>query len=185
MRGRCVILTVFFLLFHQAGHAQGKTEAPLNRLSAALIAAMDAHDAAKAAAFYTDDAVLMSPPLEPAIRGRAGIETYYKRMASSSLISINFTPDESAVARSQGFEAGTTTIISQVVEHTIGSSGVSSSRVFSQTFSYRYLRVFKRVRGAWKIAYENVNYRRPCAAVLTPPNRDMPYPPYPPYPPIS
>lgn len=45
-------------------------------LRSAFAAALNAQDAARAASYYTEDAVLI-PPGEPLVRGRAAIEAYW------------------------------------------------------------------------------------------------------------
>src|SRR5437016_1251994 len=58
-----------------AGYGQVKRDPTLDKLAVQFEAAFNARDAAKAAAMYANDAILM-PPNRSMVRGRANIEAY-------------------------------------------------------------------------------------------------------------
>src|SRR5262245_35107544 len=88
-----------------AAHAQEKTDPTLDKLAREFAVAFNAKDAARVAAFYTDDAVLMPPNL-PAVRGRADIEAYYKAGFAQPMGRLALQPVESAISGATAFEAG-------------------------------------------------------------------------------
>ena len=96
MRRAWSIVTLFLLLAPCLADGQSKTDPTLNKLAVAFEAAYNAHDAAKVAAFYADDAVLMVPA-QPLIRGRSNIENYYESIFGNRAGRLHLTPIESAI----------------------------------------------------------------------------------------
>jgi uncharacterized protein (TIGR02246 family) len=129
--------------------AQGKTDPTLNKLAAEFEAAVNAGDAAKVAAMYADDAVVM-PPNEPMVKGRSAIEARFKKMMKQEgKISLKLSPFHSEIAGERAHEAGTGTI----------------KLPGGQTVNEKYLVVYKRVGNEWKVAYDIWNSDTPPAAM--------------------
>jgi uncharacterized protein (TIGR02246 family) len=126
---------------------QGKTDPTLDKLAKEFAEAFNAKNAAKVAAFYAEDAVLM-PPNVPMVKGRTAIETFYKQGFSQALGKITLRPMESAITGSRGFEAGVSTL-------TTGSA--------SETAPGKYVVIYKRVGNEWKIAFDMFNDDAPSA----------------------
>lgn len=123
---------------------QGKTDPRLDKLAQEFAVAFNAQDAAKVAAFYADDAVLM-PPNQPMVKGRANIEAEWKRMFGQGVTSLQLRPMESLTTGDQAFEAGTSSV-------TMKGAGTDQGK---------YVVVYKRVGGDWKIAYDIFNSDQP------------------------
>lgn len=123
---------------------QAKTDPAMNKLAAEWAAAYNAKDAAKLASFYAEDAVYMAPN-QPMVKGRANIEAQFKRELQEGFTNLQLKPMESAIAGSQAFEAGTSTV-------TAPGGGTENSK---------YLVVLKRVGNDWKIAYDIYNTDQP------------------------
>ena len=131
-------------------HGQEKRDPVLDRLASEFAAAFNAKDAAKIAAFYADDAVVM-PPNQPLIKGRRSIEAYYQRGFAQDFTNLRLTPMELAVAGARAFEVGTSSLLLRS-----GSSGtVPGSGPVSE--HGKYVVVYKQVSGDWKIAYDIFN----------------------------
>lgn len=120
-------------------HAQARTDPVLDKLAVEFAAAYNAHDAAKVASFYADDAVLMTPN-EPMVKGRGSIEKYYQEEFARGAVRLRLKPLESVVTGDRAFEAGTATA-------TLGP--------FSD--DGKYIVVYKRIGRGWKIAYDIFN----------------------------
>jgi uncharacterized protein (TIGR02246 family) len=119
--------------------AQTKTDPALDKLAQEFAAAFNAKDAAKVASFYAEDAVLM-PANQPMVKGRSGIENFFKTMIAAGVTNLQLKPMESAVAGAHAFDSGTSSV-------TLGGT----------TLPGKYVIVLKRVGGAWKIAYDIFN----------------------------
>jgi ketosteroid isomerase-like protein len=119
--------------------AQARTDPVLDKLATEFAAAYNAHDAARVASFYADDAVLMIPN-EPMTKGRTNIETHYKEDFARGAVRLRIRPFESVVAGDRAFEAGTATA-------TLGPL----------TDDGKYIVIYKRVGREWKIAYDIFN----------------------------
>jgi ketosteroid isomerase-like protein len=90
-------------------HAQrGKVDPAISKISAAYQAAVNAEDMTKLKDLYVPEAVEM-PPNEPALRGWAAIEAYYKKMFADTDGKAAITPMESMVSGNVGYEVGTFT----------------------------------------------------------------------------
>jgi uncharacterized protein (TIGR02246 family) len=133
----CLIASL--LLTAAAGAGQPKTDRALDHLATAFSEAFNAKDAARVAAFYAEDAIVM-PPDQPMIRGRSEIEAYYTRGFRSEISGFHLAPLESAVIGGRAYEVGTSTLTEQ--------RGTSDGK---------YVVIYRRVRGEWKIAYDIFN----------------------------
>jgi len=126
-----------------------KTDPTLTKLAKEFEAAFNLKDAAKVAGFYTDDAVV-NPPNEPAVRGRANIEAWFKK-GFGTFTGITLTPVESAISGSLAYEAGTYSI------------GVAPPGGAKMTDTGKYVVVLKQVGGKWLIAQDIFNSDLPPA----------------------
>lgn len=131
------------VLITGSAHAQGKTDPALDKVAREFADAFNAKDAARVAALYTDDAVLMPPNL-PAVRGRADIEAYYKAGFAQPMGRLMLQPVESSVAGSTAFEAG----VANVIMGNASAGDVDKGK---------YVVIYKRAGNAWKIAYDIFN----------------------------
>ncbi len=75
----------------------GKTDPTISKQLKEFTTAFAAKDAARMAAFYTEDATL-NPPNEPAVRGRVAIQAWMQRMFDQGTPSLSLTPVESAIS---------------------------------------------------------------------------------------
>jgi uncharacterized protein (TIGR02246 family) len=128
---------------------QQPTDPALNRLASEFAAAFNAKDAKRITTFYTDDGVIM-PPDQGMVRGRRDIEAYYTRDFQQDVSDFRLIPIESVVSGEQAFEAGTSRLT-----HRRGLS--SRAAVGAATQTGKYLVVYKRVGGSWRIAYDIFN----------------------------
>ena len=142
---------------------QGKTDPTLDKLAQEFAAAFNAKDAAKVAAFYTEDAVLM-PPNRPMVKGRANIEADYKRVFGEGVTNLQLRPMESVIAGTQAFEAGTSSVTVKGGGSSMLLSGVGGSGA-AVTEQGKYVVVYKRVGADWKIAYDSFSGDQPPPAV--------------------
>ena len=152
MKKAALVLGV--LLFVSGGplHAQQQqqlTDPALDKLAEEFAVAFNAKDAAKISAFYTDDAVVM-PPGQPVVIGRENIEAYYERGFEDDIADFRIKPVESKISGDQAFEAG----MSRLTQRSTASLASANPPV---TSTGKYLVVFKRVNGTWKIAYDIFN----------------------------
>jgi uncharacterized protein (TIGR02246 family) len=144
MRKLGIAVVVFATVaFAGVGRSQGKTDPALDKLAKEFMAAFNAKDAAKVAALYAEDAVLM-PPDTPIVKGRAGIEAHYKREFQQGVSNLQLRPTESAITGAQGFEVGTSTVTVKTDTTTVTDNG-------------KYMTLFKRVGSDWKISYDIFN----------------------------
>src|SRR4051812_19245830 len=90
------------------GVAQGqrKTDPALDKIAKEFTAAFNAKDAKKVAAFYAEDAVLMSPD-SPMVQGRINIEVHYEEEFRVAFSNVQIKPMESLITGTRAFEAGT------------------------------------------------------------------------------
>lgn len=126
-------------LFITGVSGQAKTNAALNKIASEFAVAFSAGDAAKVAAFYADDAFVM-PPNGQMVRGRVAIEAYYRAGFAGTKGTLRLHPIESVLGDAHAFEVGTSSL----------GTGQSES-------AGKYIVVYRRVRGAWKIAYDIFN----------------------------
>lgn len=138
--------------FH--AHAQGKTDPAISKLAKEFADTFNTKDAAKVAALYTEDAVV-SPPNEPAVRGRSSIEAWFKKQFDQGLSDLVLTPAESAISGAQAYEAGS---------YTLSMKPASGPPINDKG---KYVVVLKQVGGKWLLAHDIFN-------------SDLPPPPPPP-----
>jgi len=140
---------------HVFAQAQGS---PLLELTKQYLAAAKARDAAKVASFYAEDAVLM-PPNAPPVKGRKAIQEDHERLfKQSSRFELTATPLASETSGDLGFIQGEFLVKRHSGEEVRG----------------KYVEVWKRIKGEWKILYDINNANQPPEA---------PVPPTPPTPP--
>jgi ketosteroid isomerase-like protein len=120
------------------------TDPTLNKLAADFAAAFNAKDAAKVTSFFANDAVVM-PPNKPMVNGRTNIEAVFKRDFQEGVANLQLKPMESAIAGAHAFDAGTSSV----------------TLPGGRTESGKYLTLYKRVGGDWKIAYTSSNSDQP------------------------
>jgi uncharacterized protein (TIGR02246 family) len=146
LRKLSIAVAAAVLVFAGIVQGQAKTDPVLNKMAAEWAAAYNAKDAAKLAAFYTEDAVYM-PPNAPMVRGRAAIEANFKKELTQGYTNLQLMPMESAISGAQAYEAGTATVTAPGGRKENG----------------KYLVAFKQVGGAWKISYDIHNADQPPA----------------------
>ena len=134
--------------------AQTKTDPTLDKLAQEFAAAFNAKDAQKVASFYTEDAVLM-PANQPMVKGRSGIEKFFKSMIDAGVTNLQLKPMESVIADAQAFDTGTSSVTLKGGGSSMTLTGVGGSG--GTTVTGKYVVVLKRVGGAWKIAYDIFN----------------------------
>lgn len=139
MRSAWLIAAVLLVLAPGLSDGQSKTDPTLDKLAVAFAAAYNAHDAAKVAAFYAEDGVLMVPA-QPMIKGRDNIESYYASIFGQRAGRLRLTPLESAITGAHAFEMGAA----------VATLGPLSD-------NGKYVIIYKRVRNEWKIAYDIFN----------------------------
>jgi uncharacterized protein (TIGR02246 family) len=109
MRIQRVVVAVSLVCLPQLAQAQAaKTDPAISKLTKELAAAISGKDAAKVAAFYTEDATF-NPPNEPPVRGRAAIQAWMQKMYDQGSASLALTPVESAVSGNIGYSYETYT----------------------------------------------------------------------------
>ena len=134
------------VLLATAGAGGGQTtDRGLNKLAEAFAEAFNEKDAARIAEFYAEDAVVM-PPDQPVVRGRRNIEAYYTRGFRQNIQDFRLFPIESAIAGGQAFEAGRSSL-----------SGRQDAAADLITKRGKYVVIYKRIHGQWKIAYDIFN----------------------------
>ena len=97
---------------------------------------------------YAEDAVWMRPNA-PMVKGRKNLEAEFEKQFAGMNGVLKLTASEAATSGDQAFAAGPYTF-------TVSTGGSGS-----QTFSAKFLTVFKRVKGEWKIAYDMQNADQP------------------------
>jgi len=154
MRKLTVPLVLTVAIFGTAAlniSAQAKTDPALDKLSKAYMSAFNARDAAKVAALYKEDAVLM-PPNQAMVKGRANIQSFWAAALKEGAASLQLRPMESSIGGTQAFEAGTYTLATK------GAGGAAA------TENGKYVIVLHRVGADWQIAYDIYNSDQPPPA---------------------
>jgi uncharacterized protein (TIGR02246 family) len=129
----------------------GAAAAPIKAVADAYVKAVLAADVKGVTALYTEDAVEL-PPDEPPVKGRAAIESMYKKefteMAAKKMKIAKFTLThlETAAHGDMAHDVGT---YSQTVTAEGGAKPMNESG--------KYVVLLKRQGGAWKIAYAIYN----------------------------
>src|ERR671911_1815416 len=150
-----------FTLLAVASHASAQAPtSPLLELTKQYLAAAKARDAAKVASFYAEDAVLM-PPNAPPIKGKKAIQQDHERLFKESPpFELTATPLASETSGDLGYIQG---------EFVVKRQGGGEVRG-------KYVEVWRRIKGEWKILYDINNAKHPPAAP-TPPTPMPPIPP--------
>ena len=131
------------------GHGQQTTDPALNALADSFAQAFNAKNAAKVASYYAEDATLM-PPDQPMVTGRRNIEAYYARGFQQDVADFRLFPLESAIAGAQAFEAGRSRLTVRRADRSrFGPDPIAENG--------KYVVIYKRVNGEWKIAFDIFN----------------------------
>jgi uncharacterized protein (TIGR02246 family) len=141
---------VFVLaLLSVTSHASAqRPTSPLMELTKQYLEAAKARDAAKVASFYAEDAVVM-PPNAPPIKGRKAIQLDHERLFKESpSFELTATPLASETSGALGYIQG---------EFVVKRQGGGEVRG-------KYVEVWKRINGEWKILYDINNANHPPAA---------------------
>jgi len=120
-----------------------------------FVAVMNTKDAAKLAAFYTEDAAF-NPPNEPAVRGRSAIQAWIQKMFDQGTVTLTLTPIESAISGNIGYQA-------QSYVFTMKPTGAAP-----MTDKGKSLVVFNHVGGKWLVAHDIFNSDLPPPAAPAP-----------------
>ena len=150
-----VVLSVVTLAV--SGQAQSKPAPEIEKLLSGFVEAFHAKDFAKLAQFYAEDGVWMRPNA-PMVTGRKNLEAEFKKQFEGMSGVLKLTASEIATSGDQAFAAGPYTFTipsgSSLTLSGVGGSG-------SQTYNSKFLTVFKRIKGEWKIAYDMQNADQP------------------------
>jgi uncharacterized protein (TIGR02246 family) len=147
MQSLAVCVTALLIAGVGRSVGQQRTDPALNKLADAFAVAFNAKDATRVASFYAEDAIVM-PPGQPMVRGRRNIDAYYVRGFQQDISNFRLSPMESASAGAHAFEAGASTL----TERRGGPAGTGLV-----TTSGKYVVIYTRVDGQWKIAYDIFN----------------------------
>jgi uncharacterized protein (TIGR02246 family) len=149
MKSIAVCLAVTFIAVAAAGGGQRPTDPALDKLATAFTDAFNAKDAARVAAFYAEDAIVM-PPKQPMVKGRRNIEAYYARGFQQDISDFRLFPMESAITGAHGFEAGTSSLTARRRASSRGGPDADAT-------SGKYVVIYQRIKGEWKITYDIFN----------------------------
>jgi uncharacterized protein (TIGR02246 family) len=133
------------------GTASGSVDPAVANVADAFASAMNAGDAAAAAAVFAEDGVEM-PPDRPAIRGRAAIERYYREIFAGPVKLSAFQ-----LAHREGRVAGDVAYLTGDSRVTVAPPGAPPAEQ-----SGKYVVVLKRIDGRWKVADAIHNADGPC-----------------------
>jgi uncharacterized protein (TIGR02246 family) len=122
------------------------TKSGIKQVAREMEAAFRTKDAAKLASMYANDAVLM-PPNQEMVKGRAAIEAWF-REPMGRLASVKITPARTNVSGDKPYEVGT---FETIAEGTTAASPMT----------FKYVLIFKRVRGKWLVAFDIWNSNLP------------------------
>jgi len=150
MRVVALVVAVALVALPRFIPAQTPRDPVLDKLSAQFAAAYNAHDAAKIASFYANDAMLMIPD-EPMIKGRSSIEAYFREQFAQGPVTLRTMPLESGVAGDRAFQMGSATA-------TLGPWSDHG----------KFITIYKRVGREWKIAYDIFNSDQPEPTAANP-----------------
>jgi uncharacterized protein (TIGR02246 family) len=126
----------------------GKTDPAINKLIKEFATALSAGDAAKMAAFYTEDATL-NPPGEPAAKGRKAIQAWMQKLFDQGSASLSLTPVESAISGNVAYSYENYTF-------TFTPKGGPA-----MTEKGKAVVVYKQVGGKWLLAHDIFNADAP------------------------
>jgi ketosteroid isomerase-like protein len=140
MRIGLLTLTGFFLAL--PAWAQQAAPEALHKPNRDFAAALNAKDVAAILQTYSDDAIVMPPNAEP-IKGKAGIEAFWKGMIDQGLTVTSIYATASSSAGAWGYESG---IAELSVKPGFGSPALDT---------IKYVTVLKKDKdGAWKIVQD-------------------------------
>lgn len=144
MRTALVLLALALLL---AGQAAAQSLHPdLVRRTREFTAALKSRDAAKIAAFYTEDAVAFNEGA-PVIKGRAAIQKDLEAMLKQGLADMTSQLLDATVSGNLGYTFGT---------FSLPAASVGKPR------TGHYMEVWKLVGGQWLIAYDTFSADPPA-----------------------
>ena len=127
------------------------TDPALAKRSGEMQAAFNAKDSAKVGALYNEDAVLM-PPNTELVKGRAAIEAWFKVGLDQGFSNLKLVPFRTEVSGDLAYVAGTYTI-----------SGKTPAGSFEDRG--KYVEIWKRSGGQWRLAADIFNSDLPPAPV--------------------
>jgi uncharacterized protein (TIGR02246 family) len=149
MKMKRVALAVSFACLPLVAQAQAaKTDPAISKLTKELATAMSGKDAAKVAAFYTEDATF-NPPNEPPVRGRAAIQAWMQKLYDQGSASLSLTPVESAISGNIAYSYETYTF-------TFTPKGAPP-----MVEKGKSVVVYKQVGGKWLLAHDIFNADTP------------------------
>ena len=131
----------------------------LARVADAFAAAFNAGDASAAAAVFAEDGVEM-PADQPAVRGRAAIEAYYRALFSGPVRFSNFrlSHADARVSGDLAYLTGTSTLV-------VTPPGGAPP----QTQAGKYVVLLRRTSGGWRVIDAIHNADAPCPPPAGPP----------------
>lgn len=103
--------------------------------------AINNKDASKAASLYDENAVMM-PPGNPAVKGRAAIEAYWKQALENGVSDLKVMPFDSSVSGTLGYEA---------LNYEL-SAGTGDKKIYQKGKSMIVVRRSK--DGQWRMVYD-------------------------------
>jgi uncharacterized protein (TIGR02246 family) len=134
LKVRAVACTAFFALYMGAAHANDELFDAMDAGNQAVVAAIMAGDAESVAAGYTDDAYVLAPDAAT-VRGREDIRAFWQGLIDSGVQNVVINTGEVASSGDLAYVVGT-----------IEVTGEDNS-----TEQSRYVLVFKRVSGEWRL----------------------------------
>lgn len=150
MKMKRVALAVSLACLPLVAQAQAaKTDPAISKLMKEFATAMSGKDAAKMAAFYTEDATF-NPPNQPPVRGRAAIQAWMQKMYDEGSASLTLTPVESAVQGNVAYSYENYTF-------TFTPKGAPA-----MTEKGKSVVIFKQVGGKWLVAHDIFNSNDPA-----------------------
>jgi uncharacterized protein (TIGR02246 family) len=131
-------------LLYAAPSIAQTTDPAIAKRSNEMTTAFNARDAAKVGALYAEDAVLM-PPNMPLIKGRAGIEAWFKGGFDQGFSNLRLAPFRSEVSGDLAYVAGT---------YTISAKPPAGAAVEDRG---KYIEIWKRSGGQWRMVSDIFN----------------------------
>jgi len=117
----------------------------IRELESAWTKDINSHDAAKWAAYYADDAVLMIPGMKP-MKGKAAILDGLKPFSADPNLSLNFTANTVEVAKS-GDLAVTQGNYTMTMTDPVSKNKMTDTGTYETTFK-------KQADGSWKVVFD-------------------------------
>lgn len=133
----------------------GPSEADLamaRSISPAFMKAAEAKDAEAAAALYSEDAMVM-PPGAPAVKGRAAIEAFWRKMMLSAIRRVTLATTDLGMSGDIAYETGTYTLDLTLPDGSPASDGG------------KYITLMRRqADGSWKMTHDMWSSDAPAPA---------------------